>query len=154
MAGQPERTAAENFYKARNYAPLWIKDGRLTERAKTVIARLKNASADALDSADYPVPEFGTFTGADALAEGDLRLTNSVLDYARHLSVGRIAPTRVSAEVDYGNRGIEPSDVLRQVATAGDIDVTIENFNPPHAGHVLVASEKRGEAWIFLIERG
>jgi murein L,D-transpeptidase YcbB/YkuD len=134
IARQPERTAAENFYKARNYAPLWIKDGRLTERAKTVIARLKNASADALDSADYPVPEFGTFTGADALAEGDLRLTNSVLDYARHLSVGRIAPTRVSAEVDYGNRGIEPGDVLRQVAAAGDIDSTIESFNPPHAG--------------------
>ena len=131
---QPERTAAENFYKSRDYAPLWIKDGRLTERGRTVIARLKNASADALNSADYPVPEFGALTGADALAEADLRLTTSVLDYARHLSVGRIAPTRVAAEVDYGNRGIDPSDVLRQVAAAGDIDATIESFNPPHAG--------------------
>ena len=134
IARQPERIAAENFYKTRNYAPLWIKDGRLTERAKTVIGRLKNASADALDSADYPVPDFGTFTGADALAEGDVRLTNSVLDYARHLSVGRIAPTRVTAEVDYGNRGIDPADVLRQIAAASDIDAAIENFNPPHAG--------------------
>ena len=134
IARQPERTAAENFYKSRNYAPLWIKDGRPTERATTVIARLKNASADALNSADYPVPDFGTFTGVDALAAGDLRLTNSVLDYARHLSVGRIAPTRVSAEVDYGNRGIEPGEVLRRIAAPGDIDATIENFNPPHAG--------------------
>ena len=134
IARQPERTAAENFYKSRNYAPLWIKDGRPTERARTVIARLKNASADALNSADYPVPDFGTVTGADALAAGDLRLTNSVLDYARHLSVGRIAPTRVSAEVDYGNRGIEPGDVLRRIAAPDDIDATIESFNPPHAG--------------------
>ena len=144
IARQPERIAAENFYKARNYAPLWIKEGRLTERARTVIARLKNASTDALDSADYPVPEFGTFTGADALAEGDLRLTNSVLEYARHLSVGRIAPTRVSAEVDYGNRGIEPSDVLRQIGAAGDIDATIENFNPPHAGFKALKAKLAG----------
>ncbi len=38
---QPERGAAENFYKSRNYAPLWIADGRLTARAKATIARLQ-----------------------------------------------------------------------------------------------------------------
>ena len=38
IARQPERIAAESFYKSRNYAPLWIKDGRLSDRAKTVIA--------------------------------------------------------------------------------------------------------------------
>jgi murein L,D-transpeptidase YcbB/YkuD len=128
-----ERAAAETFYKSRSYAPAWIKDGQLTPRAKSVIARLKNASADALDPADYPVPEFGTLTGADALAEGDIQLTNSVLDYARHLSIGRIAPTRVSAEVDYGNHTPDPSDILRKVHAGSDVNTTFEEFNPPHA---------------------
>ena len=54
----PERKAVESFYAARNYAPLWIRDGALTARAKTTIARLKNAAADGLDATDYPVPDF------------------------------------------------------------------------------------------------
>ena len=128
----PERKAIESFYAARNYAPIWIQNGRLTDPAKTVIARLKNAAADGLDAPDYPVPEFGTFSGADALAEGDIKLTNSVLTYARHLAVGRIAPTRVSAEVDYGNRTLEPDDILKKIAGARDADAALESYNPPH----------------------
>jgi murein L,D-transpeptidase YcbB/YkuD len=134
MPRQAERAAAETFYKSRNYAPIWIKDGLLTARAKGVMARLKNAAADGLDAADYPVPEFGTFTGAEALAEGDITLTNSVLDYARHLSVGRIAPTRVSAEVDYGKHTPDPAAILRELASSSDVNATLEGYNPPHEG--------------------
>ena len=102
----PERKAMESFYAARNYAPIWIGEGRVNARAKAVIAQLKNAAADGLDPADYAVPEFNG--GAEAPAEDDIKLTNSMLTYARHLAVGRIAPTRVLAEVDYGNHTPEP----------------------------------------------
>jgi murein L,D-transpeptidase YcbB/YkuD len=131
---QADRSAAEAFYKAHNYAPIWIKDGALTPRAKATIVRLKNAAADGLDPADYAVPEFGAFTNAEALAEGDVTLTNSVLEYARHLETGRIAPTRVSAEVDYGNHTPDPAVILREVTTANDVNATFESFNPPDAG--------------------
>ena len=132
---QPERNAAENFYKSRNYAPLWIADGRLTARAKATIARLRNAGADGLDPADYPVPEFANVGSAEGLAEADIRLTNSVLDFARHLQAGRIAPTRVSAEVDYGaSHTPDPADILRKVSDASDINATFDSFNPPEAG--------------------
>ena len=133
-AGAPERKAIEASYAARSYAPLWIRDGQLTSSAKSAIARLKNAEADGLDAADYPVPEFGSFTGADTLADGDIKLTNSVLTYARHLAVGRIAPTRVSAEVDYGNHTPEPADILKMIADTRDADAALDSFNPPHAG--------------------
>ena len=129
-----ERKAFETFYAARGHAPLWIRDGQLTGQAKALIARLKNASADGLDAPDYPVPEFGTFTGADAFADGDIKLTNSALTFARQLAVGRIAPTRVSAEVDYGSHAPEPADVLRKLADARDIDAALNSFNPPHDG--------------------
>src|SRR3569623_2925973 len=78
-----DRRAVETFYAARGYAPLWVRDGRLTAQAQATLGRLKNAADDGLDAADYPVPEFGTINGADALAAGDLRLTESVLAYAR-----------------------------------------------------------------------
>jgi murein L,D-transpeptidase YcbB/YkuD len=134
MPRQAERNAAEAFYKSHNYAPIWIKDGVLTARAKAALIRLKNAAADGLDAADYAVPEFGTFTGAEALAEGDITLTNSVLDYARHLETGRVAPTRVSVEVDYGNHTPDPAAILREVSASSDLNATFESFNPPNAG--------------------
>src|SRR6185312_12025553 len=129
-----DRRAIEVFYAARGYAPLWIRDGRLTTQAKTAIVTLKSAADDGLDAADYPVPEFGTINGADALAAGDLRLTESVLTYTRHLAVGRIAPTRVSAEVEYGDHTPDPDDVLKKLAGATDMAAAIEGYNPPSQG--------------------
>ena len=81
----PEREAMAAFYAARNYAPLWIADGKLDARAKAVIAQLRNAAADGLDPADYQVPAFGAASGPEALADADITLTYSVLTYARHL---------------------------------------------------------------------
>lgn len=127
-----DRKAMESFYASRNYAPLWIRDGQLTPQAKSAITRLKNASADGLDPADYPVPAFGS--NPDASADSDLKLTQSVLTYARHLSMGRIAPTRVSVEVDYGTRAPDPEDILRRLASARDADALLETYNPSHPG--------------------
>jgi murein L,D-transpeptidase YcbB/YkuD len=131
---EPERKAIEKFYAARGNAPLWIRDGQLTSQAKAAMARLKNAAVEGLDPADYAAPDFGSLSNAEALAEGDIKLTYSVATYARHLAVGRIAPTRVSAEVDYGNHLPEPSDILRKVADARDIDAALDGFDPPHEG--------------------
>ena len=130
----PERQAIEAFYAARNFAPLWINDGPPQCARRSVIARLKDAGADGLDPADYPVPDFAAAGGAAALAEGDIKLTYSMLTYARHLAAGRIAPSRVLTEVDYGNHTPEPADILREVADAGDAGAALESFNPPHAG--------------------
>jgi murein L,D-transpeptidase YcbB/YkuD len=130
----PERKAAETFYAARNYAPIWIREGHLNARAKSVIGQLKNAASDGLDPADYPVPDFGAATSAEAAADDDIKLTNSMLTYARHLAAGRIAPTRVLVEVDYGSHTPEPADILRKVAEGGDAGPALESYNPPHDG--------------------
>jgi len=131
---QPERKAVEGIYNARGYAPLWIKDSALNTRANAVIARLRAADTDGLDVADYGVPGFTSASNAQALAEADLNLTVAVLTYARHLQIGRIAPTRVSVEVEYGNHTPDPADILRRVSEASDVNATFEGFNPPQAG--------------------
>ena len=137
----PEREAMAAFYAARNYAPLWIADGKLDARAKAVIAQLENAAADGLDPADYPVPAFGAATGAEALADADITLTYSALTYARHLAAGRIAPTRVLAEVDYGDHTPAPADILRKLADAADAGAALESFNPPHRGFLALKAK-------------
>lgn len=132
VANAGDRKALETFYAARNYAPLWIRDGQVTPQAKAAIAHLKNAAADGLDAQDYPVPDFAG--SAEAVADGDIKLSQSLLTYTRHLAVGRIAPTRVSVEVDYGNHTPDADDVLKKLASARDTDAAIDSYNPPHAG--------------------
>ena len=134
MTRADERKAIVDFYAAHNYAPLWIRDGGLTARAKTVIARLQNAAADGLSPSDYPVPPFETFGSAQQLAKGDIGLTYSLLTFARHLATGRIAPRRVFAQVEYGNHTPDPKSILKTVFAAHDVDATIESYNPPAQG--------------------
>src|SRR6185437_1998802 len=136
-----DRKAIEAFYASRNYAPLWVMDGALTARAKTTIARLKNAAADGLDAADYPTPDFGSASGAEQLADADVTLTNSALTFARHLDVGRIAPTRVLVEVDYGDHTPDPAEILRKLAGAGDANAVFDSYNPQEASFKALKNE-------------
>ncbi len=131
IAREGERKAIQDFYAAHSYAPLWIRNGTLTPRARTVIARLQNAAADALSAAEYPVPPFHNANSAAELAKGDIGLTYSLLTFARHLSTGRIAPGRVFAQVDYGDHTPDPAAILKTVFEARDVDAAIESFNPP-----------------------
>ena len=59
-----ERAAVESFYKDRSYAPLWTNGAAASERGKSVAARLKDAAAEGLDPADYPVPNFAAAVAA------------------------------------------------------------------------------------------
>lgn len=130
-----ERTAAEAFYKERNYAPLWSAAGTATDRTKAAIARLKAADTDGLSVADYPTPDFAAATTPDALAEADLKLTAAALDYARHAQGGRMHPSRVSADIAYPEHNPEPADVLANLASAKDVAAALDSYNPQHKGY-------------------
>src|SRR5712691_1594402 len=58
FASKKERTAVEAFYQNRNLAPLWLDKGVENARARSVIARLKNADSDGLELSDYKTPNF------------------------------------------------------------------------------------------------
>ena len=126
-----ERASVEKFYGARDYAPLWTQSGSLTDNGKGVIARLKDAGSDGLNPTDYPVPDFTAATSPDALAEADLKLTASMLDYARHAQSGRMHWSQVSADIQYPDHPIDPSEVLANVTGAKDASATLDSYNPP-----------------------
>jgi L,D-transpeptidase YcbB len=126
-----ERAAVEKFYNARDYAPLWTQSGSLTDSGKGVIARLKDAGADGLNPTDYPVPDFTAAASPDALAEADLKLTASMLDYARQAQSGRMHWSQVSADILYPDHPIDPSEVLTNVTSAKDASTALDSYNPP-----------------------
>ena len=126
-----ERAAVEKFYAARDYAPLWTSAGAATALAKGVTARLKDAAAEGLTPADYPLPDFAAATTPAALAEAELKLTASMLDYARHAQSGRMHYSQVSADILYPEHPIDPAQVLANVTTASDPSAALASYNPP-----------------------
>src|SRR6202166_551309 len=126
-----ERAAVEKFYNGREFAPLWTQGGTVTESGKGVIARLRDAASDGLNASDYPVPDFAAATTPDQLADAELKLTANMLDYARQAQSGRMHWSQVSADIQYPDHPIDPSEVLANVTTAKDASATLESYNPP-----------------------
>jgi murein L,D-transpeptidase YcbB/YkuD len=129
------KQAVDAFYAARNYAPLWIDNGNASDRTKPVARFLANVAVDGLDPADYPLPEIKPGADAAALADAELKYTETVLTYARHAQIGRVHFSRISGDISYNLVPPEPADVLGGLVDAKDIGGALERFNPPHAGY-------------------
>ena len=131
FASKKERAAAEAFYQNRNFLPVWLDKGVENARATSAIARLKHADADGLEVSDYKTPSFAAL-GPDALAEAELKLTQTVLTYARHVQAGRFAYTRVSRNIELPQAVPEPADILGTIAAASDAGKALDAFSPQH----------------------
>ncbi len=135
IGSKKDRAQIEAFYASRNYAPLWMADGKVAPRTTAAIEYLRHVDADGLDPADYPVPNFaGLSTPAD-LAEAEIKLTAAVVTYARHASIGRVHWSRVSADIEYSTPAAEPADVLAALAGASDIAATLDSYEPQTPGY-------------------
>jgi L,D-transpeptidase YcbB len=135
FGGKKERAVVEAFYASRGFAPLWVENGAGTARAKAAIAHLAAADVDGLDASDYPTPDFKVASTPDALADAELRLTSSVLTYARQAQIGRIHFSRVSGDISYNLVAPEIPEVLANMAETKNVDEALESYNPPQPGY-------------------
>jgi murein L,D-transpeptidase YcbB/YkuD len=136
FASRKERSAAETFYQNRNMAPLWLEHAAPNGRAKEAIARLKAADADGLDPSDYRIPDLASGTGADVLAEAELRLTASVLTFARHLQAGRFSYSVISrTNLELPQQPPDTADVLTKLADAKHAGKALDEFSPPQPAY-------------------
>jgi murein L,D-transpeptidase YcbB/YkuD len=124
-----DRAGVLAFYRARNFAPIWVGSGKPAPRVEQATAFLKGVAADGLDPADYPAPGFADADPAK-LAADEMAMTNSVVSFARHASIGRVAFTRVSGAVYYDQKAPNAADVLGQVVASSDLRATLDAFNP------------------------
>ena len=139
-----ERESIDAFYASRNYAPLWITEGKANARANAVIAYLGGVAADGLDPTDYPVPNFASLADPTALAEAEISLTTSVIAYAHHAQIGRVHWSRVSGDIFYDQSAPDPGDVLVTMAQANDPGEMLDAYEP-HAEAYLALKAKLAE---------
>ncbi len=118
-------------YAGRFNRALWRMDGRWTEAARAVRARLLRAGEDALDLSALALPNLDE--GApEAIAAQDLALTSAVIAYARQASGARIEPSRVSHLITAKPKIPDASEILSAIAAAGaGAGDKLADFNPP-----------------------
>ena len=98
FTSKKERTARRRVLPEPQFRAALARQGRRRMHApRRSIARMQAADADGLETSDYKAPTFAGLSGPDALAEAELKLTQTVLTYARHLQAGRFPYTRVSS---------------------------------------------------------
>ncbi len=141
FGGKRDRAAFEAFYSGRNYAPLWMTDGKPNSRAKDAVAYLGRVDADGLDPADYPVPNLSSLTNPAALAEAEIRLSASVVTFAHHAQVGRVHWSRVSGDILYEQKAPTPAEVLAGIAEAADTAQALAAYEPRSPGYLALKAK-------------
>ncbi len=128
--------ALNAFYRAQSYAPSWILDGKLTERALAVIARIKAADTDGLDPSVYHVPyvQIGLAMPAttEALARAEVMLSQAVIDYVHDAHSGRLDPADISENFSYAPHVADPVAALNMISMAADAPKVLASYNPQH----------------------
>src|ERR1700730_4966420 len=141
FVSKAERAAVQSFYQGRSFAPLWLDKGVENARAKIVVARLKDADADGLEARDYRTPKFAELF-ADALAEADLKLTQTVLAFARHLQAGRFPYNKVSSNnIQLPQAPPDPATVLAKMVEAADAGKALDEYSPPHEAYLRLKAK-------------
>jgi murein L,D-transpeptidase YcbB/YkuD len=141
IGSKKDRTEVDAFYAGRNYAPLWITDGKANARAAAAIAYLARVDADGLEPSDFPVPNFAAASTPAELADAEIKLTTTVLAYAHFASVGRVAWSRVSADIEYNVPAPAPGDVLKTLADASDVAAALDGYEPKTPGYLALKAK-------------
>jgi murein L,D-transpeptidase YcbB/YkuD len=132
-----DREALSAYYAQAERPLIWAQDGVWSPAAQGAMERLKAADEDGLDPAAYPLPDRGLRKDATPAqwARADVKLSLSVIRYARDARGARIDLARLSPLVTPKLAIPTIGEVLSRVSSAGDAGGALEAYNPPHPGY-------------------
>ena len=130
--------AIVDFYKKRDFAPLWTTPQGLTPKAHELLDLFSKAAEDGLEARDYLPPALTGFDGSlraagselDGLADAELGLTAMALRYAMVASGGRIVPDRLSGYEDMNPPVVEPAAALDALAASSQPAAYLAGLEP------------------------
>ena len=136
------------FYASRGYAPIFVKDGVIAERAQTALNRHGQPGEDGRDATADRIPlPTGPLSPVSAARPANAR-THAGAPSARSTSRRGSAPSPRRPCFDVAPPRIEATAALETVARAESVATAIDGFNPPHAGFRQLRAklvEMRGE---------
>jgi len=123
-----------SFYEARDFEPLWIRDGRPSAEMTALRRRLDGAAEEGLDPALYASPGPPSGTGnADAFAAADVGFSLALVRYVTHLATGRVGPAEISRIITLEPERPAPDQILARLSRNAAVALAVTSFEPPHA---------------------
>ena len=129
-----DRTAIITFYEEWRGAPLWVTETGLSEKGRAVFSEVRKADDWGLNSSDFSLPQPPTGNlSPEIAAETEVKITLTVLKYARYARGGRISdPSRISELLDF-TPPVRPAKlVLTDIAATDAPDAYLRSLHPKH----------------------
>jgi L,D-transpeptidase YcbB len=129
-----------DYYAARDYAPLWVADGKPVAAVAPIKARLALAGDDALNLADIPQADFSG--DDDHLAAAEIAFSEEIVAYGRQASGSRIDPQDINPLIGAKPDVAEPGLILGAVAAAEtNGDSVLQSFNPQQKPYLALRAK-------------
>ncbi len=140
-----------DFYRERNYEPIWTADGGANDKAR-MLAKLLNAATDeALHPNTYRADVLNDMISAsdgETLSGLELVLSKALIDYGRDLGSGTVVPNRVNKDVFVFPKGPTPEGLLARAAATDDIAGLVDSLKPQTPNYArLKAKLAEYRAW-------
>jgi L,D-transpeptidase YcbB len=119
------------WFPASANETLWVGSDAGKVRADALLKAIRSASDHGLQPAWYRVGDIekALAAGADPAVTETL-LTSAFIAYASDVSTGRVRANRVDKDIDIQQRKVEPADLLKAAAGAGDFTAYLEALPP------------------------
>ncbi|MFM8746922.1 MAG: murein L,D-transpeptidase [Aestuariivirga sp.] len=138
------RDALLAHYAAQGFKPVWLKDGKLSERGAAVLALLAAADQDGLDPRTYLPSGLEAYTARlpehdpAAMARLDIDLSGAALRYARDASGGQFDPRGLSRYNDIDPPWIAPGEALKVIAWSPYAADYLKSLQPSHPAYAAM----------------
>jgi len=134
LAGETIDVAAlKPFYRARDFAPLWLRaDGRLNRDGKILLDHLRSADTQGLVPEHFRVREIEAMRYAPETDPGalELLLSHLLIHYATDVGSGRLEPKQVAPDLAVFPRPILGPEILEGAAKADDLGAYLDQLAP------------------------
>ena len=128
-------------YAARSYRPIWLEDGKLSQRGYDVLKLFAAAAEEGLEPQAYlptglssfesPIPE----ADPAAMARLDIDLSAAALRYARDASGGQFEPSLLSRYHDVTPPWVSPEKAIKVIAYSPYAADYLKGLNPSHPAY-------------------
>ena len=122
-----------DFYRERNFAPVWTSDSGATGKARSLVKLLNAANDEALHPNTYRADvlnDLVSASDAETLSGLELILSKALIDYGRDLGSGTVVPNRVNKDVFVFPKGPTPEGLLARAAASDDIPALVDSLKP------------------------
>lgn len=138
------RAAILAQYRAQNFKPLWLADGKLSPRGAAVLQLLSAAAEEGLQPQSYLPTGLASFDAPTpaqdqaAMARIDIDLTAAALRYAHDASGGEFDPNLLSRYNDITPPWIAPAEAMKVLAWSPFAADYLKSLHPTHPAYAAM----------------